>query len=578
MPKSTQECIREMAIRGRSQRKIASALGVSRNTVAKYASAPLSPGPPVRRARESPTMEPYADLVRGRLASDLAAPPKQRHTARRVFDRLVGEEGFRGSPSTVERFVRGWGESRPPAASEGFLELSWPAGSAQGDYGVAPAVIGGVEERVHELVISLPHSNARWASCSMSGRSECLCESMLAVFEHIGGVPPVLVLDNATEAGRRLAGVVRESSLFSAFRQHRGFTARFCNPHSGHGKGSVENAVGFLRRNLMVPVPEAPGLGALNARLLAGCDAPLDRERCREGVPVRQLLAEDAAALPPLPGARFDCVRWERRRADREGRVEVDGTLYCAGPRWHGRWMLVGLRAGTVEVMDERGRSAATLPRSWSGGGATVFDPATLIPAVTARPRSWEQSQLRSAVPPSPAGAWRSATASRRGGDGVGLSRGDSGGGRPLLAHQVGPRGVGRLRDPEAEGVPARLPRGGGGLARRVEARAAAQALRPAAGQVARRLRLVGGVVAGGLRARRPGGALLRRPLRGPRADGRRRHGEDAPGVRAGGDVLREGLGGPLLHRLVARAQAEAREGRGEAGQGAFAAGPRACW
>ena len=400
MPKSTQECIREMAIRGCSQRKIASALGVSRNTVAKYASAPLSPEPPVRRARESPTMEPYADLVRGWLASDLAAPPKQRHTARRVFDRLVGEEGFRGSLSTVERFVREWRESRPPAASEGFLELSWPAGSAQGDYGVASAVIGGVEERVHELVISLPHSNARWASCSMSERSECLCESMLAVFEHIGGVPPVLVLDNATEAGRRLAGVVRESSLFSAFRQHHGFTVRFCNPYSGHEKGSVENAVGFLRRNLMVPVPEAPDLGALNARLLAGCDALLDREHYREGVPVRQLLAEDAAALLPLPGARFDCVRWERRRADREGRVEVDGTLYCAGPRWHGRWMLVGLRAGTVEIMDERGRSAATLPRSWSGGGATVFDPATLIPAVTARPRSWEQSQLRSAVPP----------------------------------------------------------------------------------------------------------------------------------------------------------------------------------
>ena len=175
MPKSTQECIREMAIRGCSQRKIASALGVSRNTVAKYASAPLSPEPPVRRARESPTMEPYADLVRGWLASDLAAPPKQRHTARRVFDRLVGEEGFRGSLSTVERFVREWRESRPPAASEGFLELSWPAGSAQSDYGVASAVIGGVEERVHELVISLPHSNARWASCSMSERSECLC-------------------------------------------------------------------------------------------------------------------------------------------------------------------------------------------------------------------------------------------------------------------------------------------------------------------------------------------------------------------------------------------------------------------
>lgn len=399
MPKSTQECIRELHIGGRSQREIAEALHVSRNTVSKYVSEDLSPQPPVSPARTSPTMEPYAEEVVSWLEADLLAPRKQRHTAKRVYDRLVSKLEFKGSLSTVERFVRDWRDSRPPSPAEGFLELGWPAGTAQGDYGNAVAVLGGVEEDVHELAVSLPHSNGRWAACSMSQRSECLCESMLTIFEHVGGVPPVLVLDNATEAGRMLAGVVRESSLFSAFRQHHGFEVRFCNPASGWEKGSVENAVGFLRRNLMVPVPEAADLGELNARLLAGCDALLDGPHYREGVPIRELLAEDLAALLPLPGARFDCVRWERRRADREGRVEVDGTLYCAGPYWHGRWMLVGLRAATVEILDERGRHAATLPRSWSRGGGTVFDPATLVPAVTARPRSWPQSQLRAAVP-----------------------------------------------------------------------------------------------------------------------------------------------------------------------------------
>lgn len=84
------------------------------------------------------------------------------------------------------------------------------------------------------------------------------------------------------------------------------------------------------------------------------------------------MLAEDIAALLPLPGARFDAVRWERRRADREGGVEVDGALYCAGPYWHGRRTLIGLRADTVEILDERGRYAVTLPGSWSGGGSTA--------------------------------------------------------------------------------------------------------------------------------------------------------------------------------------------------------------
>lgn len=399
MPKSMQECIREMAIRGNSQRKIARDLHVSRNTVSKYVGADLSPAPPVRRRAGSPTMEPFAGIVASWLEADAGAPRKQRHTAKKVFDRLVAEHGFTGSQSTVERFVRDWRESREPSPTEGFLELGWPAGTAQGDYGNAVAAIGGAEVDVHALVVTLPRSNGRWTTCSMSQRSECLCESMLRVFEHIGGVPPLVVLDNATEAGRRLAGVVRESSLFAAFRQHHGFEVRFCNPHAGHEKGSVENAVGFLRRNLMVPVPEATDLDELNARLLAGCDALLDLPHYREGVTVRELLAEDLSALLPLPGTRFDSVKWVRRRADREGRVSVDGTLYCAGPYWHGRWMLVGLRASTVEIMDERGRRAAMLPRSWSAAGGTVFDPATLIPAVTARPRSWGQSQLRAAVP-----------------------------------------------------------------------------------------------------------------------------------------------------------------------------------
>ena len=130
--------------------------------------------------------------------------------------------------------MREWREARDPSPTDGFLELGWPAGAAQGDYGNATAVLGGRRWRLHELRRSFPHSNGRFCVCSMSQRSECLCESMMRVFEHVGGVPHTLVLDNATEAGRRLAGVVRESGLFTAFRQHLGFEVRFCNPYAGH--------------------------------------------------------------------------------------------------------------------------------------------------------------------------------------------------------------------------------------------------------------------------------------------------------------------------------------------------------
>ena len=406
MPLSRQELIRTMSAEGRSEREIARELGISRNTVAKYVrKEDFSPEPPVRRRRASPTMEPYAGAVESWLLEDRGRPRKQRHTAKRVYDRLVAELGYGGSLATVERFVREWRRERACGPSEGFLELEWPCGTCQVDYGRASAVVAGEEVGLHELAVSWPHSNARFCVMCESERGECLVDGLMAVFDHVGGVPPEAVLDNATEAGRRIAGVVRESSLFSSFRAHTGMRTKYCNPYSGHEKGSVENAVGFLRRNMMVPLPVVSSVAELNAHLLARCDALLAEPHYRTGRPVRDMFAEDRAAMLPLPGTPFDAVRWEPRTADRDGRVEVDGVLYLAGPSWHGWHLLVGLRARSVEVADERGRHIVTLPRKWRDDGETVRDPASLIPALSARPRAWDESPVRRDLPAALVGA-----------------------------------------------------------------------------------------------------------------------------------------------------------------------------
>ncbi len=236
-----QESISVMSAEGYPQREIAEKLDVSRNTVAKYAARDdFSPPPPVAGERTSPTMAPHAAAVGSWLESDRDRPRKQRHTAKRVYDRLVGERGFEGSLATVERFVREWRRERAKGPGEGFLELEWPAGACQADYGHASAVIAGEEVALRELVVSWPHSNARLCVMCESERSECLVDGLMEIFAHVGGVPTLAVLDNATEAGRRVAGVVRESELFSAFRAHTGMRSVYCNPYSGHEKGSVE--------------------------------------------------------------------------------------------------------------------------------------------------------------------------------------------------------------------------------------------------------------------------------------------------------------------------------------------------
>lgn len=338
VPLDIRNDIRSMDADGVSRSEIARRLHVSRNTVSKYADMEdMSPVAPVRRARERPGLEGNGPWIEKVLDEDLSAPRKQRHTAKRIYDRLVEERGFTGSYSTVRRFVAEFRRERSSGAGEGFLELEWAPGACQVDYGNFRAAIAGETVELKLLVATLPHSNDRQCVATMSQRSECMCAGLVEIFRRWGRAPRVIVLDNATEAGRMLRGTVTESRLFSQMKGHYRFESRYCNPYSGNEKGSVENAVGFLRRNLLVPVPSFGGLAELNAFLERGCAALSGKSCARDGRPTAEALAEDLAAMRALPGIDFDPVRWVRAHADKRGYVTVDGREYVAGPAWHGR-------------------------------------------------------------------------------------------------------------------------------------------------------------------------------------------------------------------------------------------------
>lgn len=278
MPLDTVNDIRSMDAAGRSRSEIARMLHVSRNTVAKYADMEdMSPAAPMPRRRGRPALEGNEEWVAGVLEADLGAPRKQRHTARRIYDRLVAERGYGGSYSTVQRFVRELRLARAAAGGEGYLELEWAPGTCQVDFGNFRAAVGGRTLDLKLLVATLPHSNDRQCVALMSQRSECLCAGLLEIFRRWGRAPAAMVLDNATEAGRMVRGEVTESRLFSQFRAHYRFESRYCNPYSGNEKGSVENAVGFLRRNLWIGYTDvdSSGRGAGDGRAVyEGPQAP----------------------------------------------------------------------------------------------------------------------------------------------------------------------------------------------------------------------------------------------------------------------------------------------------------------
>jgi len=198
--------IRRLDRQGMSRAQIARRLHVDRGTVAKYADMEdCSPKPKADR-RYGSKIDPYAHLVDGWLEADRLLPRKQRHTIRRVHDRLLAETDYDGEYSTTMRYVHRWREAnRGVPDREGYVRLEWAAGSMQVDFGVARARIAGEMADVHCLVVSLPYSNMRLCVALPGENAECLCHGLMLVFEHIGGVPPVIVMDNATGAGRRNA-------------------------------------------------------------------------------------------------------------------------------------------------------------------------------------------------------------------------------------------------------------------------------------------------------------------------------------------------------------------------------------
>lgn len=220
-----------MDARGVPRAEIAREVGLSRNTVAKYADMEdMSPEPPVPAPRPHPAVDAHAAWIRGVLEADLGAPRKQRHTARRIFDRLVAERGYTGSYSSVRRFVAAWRASLPVPAGDGYLELGWAPGTAQADFGSFRAEVAGRMLDLKLLAVALPHSNARFCVAEMCQRAECMCGGLSDVFARIGRAPHTLVLDNATEAGRMVRGEVAESALFSLFRSHYRIESLYCNP------------------------------------------------------------------------------------------------------------------------------------------------------------------------------------------------------------------------------------------------------------------------------------------------------------------------------------------------------------
>ena len=288
-------------IEGVSRREAARRFGIDPRTVAKMLAFSVPPGYRRRRPPARPKLDRFTGIIDGILAADGGRPRKQRHTAKRIFERLRDEYGYSGGITIVRDYVRG----RRLQQREVFVPLQHDPGHAQVDFGEALAEIAGVERKVHFFAMDLPHSDACFVRAYPEETAEAFCDGHNAAFGFFGNVPRSILYDNTRLAVARILGdgMRQRTRVFSELQSHYVFADRFGRPGKGNDKGKVEGLIGWIRRNLLVPVPRATSLDALNEQLLEGCRRRLgDRLRGHEET-IGERLVRDLEAFHGLPSA-----------------------------------------------------------------------------------------------------------------------------------------------------------------------------------------------------------------------------------------------------------------------------------
>lgn len=343
--------VRQMHLEGISQRRIASVLGISRNTVKKYLNGdkvPWERKPYEQRAATVLTPEVKAFIANCLELDKQEGNGKQCHTARRIYDRLVEEMHFTGCASTVRSYVKLLKDKQPAA----YVPLAFQPGEAlQIDWGEAKVWLGEQKITVELFCARLCYSSAPFVAAYRRQNSESFLEALVRTFEFFGGVPRRVIFDNAKIAVKDGFGAhARTQDTYAALAAHYGFEPTFCNIASGNEKGLVEGLVGFSRRNFCVPLPHVQSMDELNRLLEEQCRKYFAHKIEGKSADVGTLYGEELPSLYPLPSYRYDPAKRAEVKVSSFSTVRCDTNNYSVPVRYCGRTVTVKALPETVEI------------------------------------------------------------------------------------------------------------------------------------------------------------------------------------------------------------------------------------
>jgi transposase len=379
---------RAVRVEGRSQRAVAREFGLSRETVRKMLQYAVPPGYQRQQPIKRPKLGPWLGVINAILEDDKQRPGKQRHTAKRIFERLREEHSFTGGYTIVKDYVR----SAELHSREMFIPLTHAPGEAQADFGEALVVIAGVEQKAHYLAMDLPHSDDCFVAAFPAETTEAFLEGHVRAFAYFGGVPTRILYDNTKIAvARILGGEERQKTrAFSELQSYYLFADKFGRPAKGNDKGKVEGLVGYARRNFMVPIPRVSSWEELNTRLETESQKRRLRRLRGHTEAIGERFKRDHAAMLPLPAAPYEACEKIAGRVSSLSLVRYRSNDYSVPTQYGHRQVWV---KGYVHEVVIACASAiiARHERSYERE-AVVFDPRHYLALLEQKTRALDQA------------------------------------------------------------------------------------------------------------------------------------------------------------------------------------------
>ena len=371
-----------------SKREILRREGIHWETLKKILEHSEPPGYRIDKPRPKPKIGPYLERVAQIIEEDKALPKKQRHTAKRIYERIK-EMGYHGKYTQVKEAVR----EIKHVKQEVYMPLVHRPGEAQVDFGYALVKVCGELRKVAFFVMVLPHSDAFFVMAFERECTESYWEGHFRAFEFFGGVPNRISYDNSKVLVSKIIGP-HERKLTDGFlklQSHYLFREHFCRVRRANEKGVVEGVVKFTRLNFFVPVPQVRDLKELNARLHEMCREDMKRRlRGKSGTKV-ELLKEDQAAFLSLPASLFDACRKQPTRANSLSLVRFDDNDYSVPVAYAHHEILIKGYVGRV-VVCYKDKVVAEHRRSWGKEGV-FFNYLHYLPLLERKPGSLDHAR-----------------------------------------------------------------------------------------------------------------------------------------------------------------------------------------